>query len=79
MLWLFCRLSAVRRGIIVRRDDAAAGNFKSVHDDKPARGDDFRMNVKGDRAFGAQGQFGHFVAADEGFRRARWFPAWRNR
>ena len=54
MLWLFCRLSAVRRGIIVRRDDAAAGNFESVHNHKPARGDDFRMDVKGDRAFGAQ-------------------------
>ena len=69
MLSLLCRLSGSALGIIVRRDDAAAGNFKSVHDDEAAGGDDFRMHVERHRALGAQGQFRHFVAADENFDR----------
>jgi hypothetical protein len=41
-------LQAVGRapGIIVRRHDAAAGHFESVHDHKPPGGNDFRMVSK---------------------------------
>ena len=46
----------------------AARHLKSVHNHKAARGNDFRVNIKGNRAFGAQSQFRHFIAAHKSLR-----------
>ena len=54
-------------GIIIRGNDAAAGNFKSVHNDKASGGDYFRVNIKGNGPARVQGQFRDFIATDEHF------------
>lgn len=54
-------------GITIAGDNAAASDFKAVHNNKATGRDDFGMGIKGNGSFRAESEFGDLIAADEDF------------